>query len=231
MPTATSFSPTPRKPPTSMMIGVDLAVAGQHDVADLADIRVIGAVDGRADHLLGADFGRRHFGQRRLVDRAGRGRSVGRRSCGRRPEPRRCIGRRRLVCRRPAGRPVRRREPASAGRRRRPSCPSAGAAGSFAATGRRRLIRRCGRKPACASSCSLVVGATSQRSPSFSAQSSCREFDRDVLLADAEEAADADHHRFDLAVGADDDVVDVADVLGVVAGAVVDVLADDLVAR
>ena len=52
-PTATGFSPTPRKPPTSMIYGVDLAVLVKHDVADLADILVIGAVDRGADQLLG----------------------------------------------------------------------------------------------------------------------------------------------------------------------------------
>ncbi len=45
--------------------------------------------------------------------------------------------------------------------------------------------------------------------------------DRDVLLADAEETADADHHGLHVAVGADDDIVDVADILSLVSAAVI----------
>ena len=50
----------------------------------------------------------------------------------------------------------------------------------------------------------------------------------DVLLADAEEAADADDQRLRLAILGNDDVVHVTDLLGVVTGAIVDVLAQDV---
>src|SRR5690606_12581396 len=52
------------------------------------------------------------------------------------------------------------------------------------------------------------------------------ETDRDLLLAEPEEPADADHHGFDAAFSAEDEVTNVADLL---VGVIVDGLADILV--
>src|SRR6185312_14255641 len=54
------------------------------------------------------------------------------------------------------------------------------------------------------------------------------EVDRDLLLTDAQEAADTDDHRGDAAILVDDEIRDLAEVVGLVAGAVVDRRADDL---
>ncbi len=51
--------------------------------------------------------------------------------------------------------------------------------------------------------------------------------DGDILFSHAEKAADPDHHRLRAAIGAEDHVIDRADIGGIVRGAVIDRLSDE----
>ena len=132
----------------------------------------------------------------------------------------------RIRCRRRCGaRQSRRRR---SRRSQRAGGVGAGAVGRRRRSAGARLIRARGRNPAAPPAAPWSSRTTSQRSPSFSAQSSCAKFTATFFSPMPRKPPTPTITDFDLAVRGDHDVVDVADILGVVAGAVIDVLADDV---